>query len=208
MKSIAASDETSSCVQRSYKGIEDVELIRLVANGNHEAFTELVHRYTPICVGVARRMVVSEADADDVVQQVFIKLWQKPTAWDSQRSALSTWLYQVVMNACRDHYRTNKKFQKVDLQVKDEPVAPDALYYVDESEQQAARQFLLVQAMKELPRAQADAINLAVFNGLPQKKVAEVLGVSVKAVESLLSRAKVKLRKVVMQNQREVYGDE
>jgi RNA polymerase sigma-70 factor (ECF subfamily) len=208
VKSCAPTDELSSSIHDSYAALDDRELICLVSNGNHHAFTELVRRHTSICVGVARRTMGNQADADDVVQQVFIKLWQRPAAWDAQRSSLSTWLYQVVLNACRDHYRSNKKHQKVDLLDSHEPESPDTLYQLDQNQQGRQQQALLAGAMRELSRAQADAINLAVFNGLPQKKVAEILGVSVKAVESLLGRAKVKLKKVVEKNKPELYADE
>ena len=186
----------------SYTALDDTSLMALVVQGNHDAFAELVGRHTTSMLGLARRTLNNVADADDVVQTVFIKLWQSPNRWQTDKSAFGTWLYRVVLNACYDLGRAKSRQRSAreslleasdagDMQVSD---TVDHLVKVG---QQRQREQQMQAAIGQLPSAQREAINLAVFTGLSQKEVAQVLDISVKAVESLLVRAKRNLKSTI-----------
>ena len=170
----------------------DVDLMQQVADGDHHAFAEMVARHTDRFFALAFRTLQNRSDAEDVVQAAFIKLWQKPSSWQSDKSQFTTWFYRVVINACHDYRRKHKN--EVDL----DNGLFESLSVAIGSEQQKLeisqgikqQQFLMEQAISRLPNSQRDALNLVVYSELPQKKVAEILGISLKAVESLLVRAK------------------
>lgn len=174
----------------------DVDLMQQVVDGDHQAFAQMVARHTDRFFALAFRTLQSRSDAEDVVQAAFIKLWQKPTSWHSDKSQFTTWFYRVVINACHDYRRKHKNLIDLDDGLFDLVSAATG------SEQQklevaqsiANQQSLVEQAISRLPNSQRDALNLVVYSELLQKQVAEILGISLKAVESLLVRAKRSLR--------------
>ena len=182
-----------------YSDLEDEDLIPLIAAGNHQAFAEIVERHTDRFFALAFRSLQDHADAEDVVQAAFVKLWQMPQAWDAGKAKFTTWFYRVIVNACHDHRR---KF-KHQLDVDDELL--DTLMQANECEQggleqrqkEERQQYCLEQAIYALSSSQRDALNLVVYSGLPHKHAAEVMGISIKAIESLLHRAKKSLRQNV-----------
>lgn len=191
-------DQVSEPVSVSGYGLlSDADLVKLVQSSNQLAFSELVKRYTGSIKMLATRTLYSQSDAEDIVQTVLLKFWQKPYSWDSKKSSLNTWLYKVTLNACYDASRSRTRRTELERSGEYEYMQADVLDNLSDDEEVRVRNKLLHEGIKSLPEAQRDAINLAVFVGLPQKDVASILGVSVKAVESLLIRAKAKLRKYV-----------
>ena len=181
----------------AYAHMLDEDLVLLLQKGNHEAFAEIVGRYVRPTRLLAQRTLNSAADAEDVVQSVLIKLWQNPHSWQPNKASLGTWLYKVTLNACYDVSRSCVRRNTLEQDLDPPTDEADSYVLVNRAEQDGLRKQLLKRGMKSLSASQRDAINLAVFVGLPQKQVAEVLGVSVKAVESLLVRAKAKLKNFV-----------
>jgi len=148
-----------------YQDLSDASLMQLTHSGEHDAYSEIVARHTDRYFLLAFRTLQNASDAEDIVQNAFIKLWQKPYLWNSDKSKFTTWFYRVMPTSSEQ--LSLEKNQVIDWQ----------------------KQSLNI-AMKALPASQRDAINLAVYLAIPQKEVAEIMGVSVKAVESLLVRAK------------------
>ena len=175
-----------------YNDFSDASLLHLTCSGKHAAFTEIVARHTDRFFALAYRTLQNTGDAEDVVQNAFIKLWQNPGAWDGEKSQFTTWFYRVIINACHDHIRKQKKIVPVDEVVIDSFAVPISSEQVslEQSQTDDWRKKSVNNAMKRLPSSQRDAINLVVYLALPQKEVAEIMGISVKAVESLLIRAK------------------
>jgi RNA polymerase sigma-70 factor (ECF subfamily) len=175
----------------------------MVCNANHDAFAELVQRHTQNFFALAFRTLQSKDDAEDIVQNSFIKLWQKPHSWNSEKSLFTTWFYRVIINACHDHMRRNKRFVYVEPQVIENALSPISSEQSNlEAEQELKRQQrYLEMGLAKLSGVQRDAINLVVYCALPQKQAASIMGVGLKALESLLVRAKRALVKNVAQLQ-------
>ena len=167
----------------------DAELLRAIAGGDRSAFDRLSRRHLDRAYGVALRMTGSRADAEDVVQDVFLRLWQRPEAWRPGQAQFSTWLYRVVVNRCLDLKRRPKG---TDLDSVEEPQAPDA--NAEDSLLDAERSRALDGAVKQLPERQRAAIVLTYTAGLRNAEAASALDISVKAFEALLVRAKRELR--------------
>ena len=167
----------------------DETLMAKIASGDQAAFARLVDRHLDRALRLAQRMIGSKADAEDMVQEVFLKIWRKAESWRSGRGAFTTWLWRVVVNQCLDFKR---KPSGVPLEDVAEPVdeAPDqeAMIVAAEDERQ------VTDAMATLPERQQAALALIYGAGASNAEAAESLGVSVGAVEQLLVRARRSLR--------------
>jgi len=193
-----------------YIDMSDEQLMAQVCHGNHDAFAQLVHQHTQQFFALAFRTLQDHAEAEDIVQTAFIKLWQRPAAWNQQKSKFTTWFYRVILNACHDHLRKQKHWQSADIGTLDaalEPVCSEQVN-LEQAQLTSLRQQSLELAIKGLPASQRDALNLVVYCSLPQAQAASILGVSLKALESLLVRAKRSLKKQVaaMQNDSEAFA--
>jgi RNA polymerase sigma-70 factor (ECF subfamily) len=167
----------------------DAELLQAIAGGDRLAFDRLSRRHLDRAYGVAMRMTGSRADAQDVVQDVFLRLWQRPDAWRPGQAQFSTWLYRVVVNRCLDLKRRPKG---TDLDSVEEPQDPDA--NAEDSLLEAERNRALDSAVSQLPERQRAAIVLTYTAGLRNAEAASAMDISVKAFEALLVRAKRELR--------------
>lgn len=167
----------------------DAELLQAIAGGDRSAFDRLSRRHLDRAYGVALRMTGNRADAQDVVQDVFLRLWQRPDAWRPGQAQFSTWLYRVVVNRCLDLKRRPKG---TDLDSVEEPQDPDA--NAEDSLLDAERSRALDSAVNQLPERQKAAIVLTYTAGMRNAEAASAMDISVKAFEALLVRAKRELR--------------
>ena len=165
----------------------DESLMVRVQSGDHQAFSMLVRRHTDRFFAVAWRMCGDQNAAEDIVQEAFLKLWRKPQSWKPGKGAkFTTWFYRVVINQAHDHGRKKKYEYGAD----DLDVFADERDTQDKTLQQKQEQDYLERAIQVLPERQKAALNLCFYEGLSNREAAEVLGVGVKALESLLMRAK------------------
>lgn len=163
-----------------------------VCKGCETSFAELVTRHTERFFVLAYRTLRDKSDAEDIVQGAFLKLWQNPASWNADKSQFTTWFYRVVLNACHDFQRKHKRRELVATPVLETLTTPtesveDALEAAQLLDQ---RQGWLSSALAGLSAAQLDAVNLVIYSGLPQQQAAAVMGISLKALESLLGRAR------------------
>jgi len=178
-----------------FLNLDDESLICQIQEGSHEAFAVLADRHSDRFYRMAYRLVSSKDDAEDIVQEAFLKLWDRPTLWNPGKGAkFTTWFYRVVINLCFDH-RKKKRLITLpeDLEFSDENPGPDVLYDVHQ------KQALLERFIHELPERQQLAINLCFYEGLSNNEAAQIIGVKVKALQSLVMRAKTTLKYNVKQ---------
>ena len=169
----------------------DESLMALVCDGDHGAFSSLVERHTNMFYAAAYRVCGNALEAEDIVQDAFLKLWTKPQAFDGSKGVkFTTWFYRVVTNVAIDAARKKKPQTGADII----DVLPDQAALADDIMVMSEEQAALEAAIQELPERQKIALNLCFYEGLSNKEAAEVLGVGVKALESLLMRAKKALK--------------
>ena len=168
----------------------DESLICQVQNGKHEAFAELVNRHSKRFYGTAYRLLFSRTDAEDVVQQAFLKLWERRLSWEQDKGAkFTTWFYRVVVNLCLDHKRKKRPTPlSENMEIVDKQDGQDILL------QKKEKQALLDLIIQELPERQQIALNLCFYEGLSNQEAAEIIGIKLKALQSLLMRAKTTLK--------------
>ena len=171
--------------------IDDESLVARICEGDHRAFAQIVERHSGLFFQAAYRMCSSSEDAEEIVQEAFLKLWKKPQAFDAEKGAkFTTWFYRVVTNLAIDHVRRKKPQSGSDVLEYMADKGPLA----DEQLEERDRQDVLETAIQALPERQKAALNLCFYEGLSNKEAAEILGVGVKALESLLMRAKTALK--------------
>jgi RNA polymerase sigma-70 factor (ECF subfamily) len=171
----------------------DESLVRQAQKGKREAFVELVNRHSKRFYDIAYRLLFNRADAEDVVQEAFLKLWEGRVSWNQGKGAkFTTWFYKVVVNLCVDHNR-----KKTPIPLPEDMDLVDRQHEQESEAQERQKQTLLDRLIRELPERQRLALNLCFYEGLPNKEAAEIIGVELKALQSLIMRAKMTLKEKV-----------
>lgn len=173
----------------------DEDLMALIQQGCHGSFEVLVRRHTQMFYACAYRQCHNQEEAEDCVQEAFLKLWKNPHTWDETRGAkFTTWFYRVVVNLVISRGRRKKEYAS-DLAV---DLAADTRASQDQALYEEQQQHALELAIQALPERQKLAVNLCFYEGLSNKEAAEIIGVRLKALESLLMRGKSAIRDHLM----------
>jgi RNA polymerase sigma factor (sigma-70 family) len=181
--------------------LQEVELIQHLQNGNEAAFQKLVALYGSRLYNTALGFLQNEADAEDAVQEVFIKAYQNIKNFKGEAS-LSTWLYRIAVTHSLDVLRKKKRAKRGGLWQrflgKEEEGFDAADFHHPgvkaENKETAA---VLFKAIRQLPENQQTAFVLQRMENLSQSEIAAVMKTTEGAVESLLQRAKTSLRKLL-----------
>jgi RNA polymerase sigma-70 factor (ECF subfamily) len=170
--------------------LDDESLMPQIREGNQEAFAALVDRHAKRFYSTAYRLLFGKNEAEDIVQQAFLNLWERRSLWNQSKGAqFTTWFYRVVVNLCLDHNRKKKPLPLSEhLELIDKHDGPDIL--LDEKQKQA----MLDLFIKELPERQQLALTLCFYEGISNQDAAEIIGIKVKALQSLIMRAKTTLK--------------
>ncbi len=166
----------------------DEELMILIKAFNHDAFSTLVTRHTDRFYALSYRTLFNQSDAEDIVQESFLKLWCKPELWkEKKNSKFTTWFYRIIVNAC---YDLNKKKSSREMSLEG-----DDFEQVAEMSDLSHHQLSTVEAaLKNLPERQRMALNLCFYEELSNAEAADVMGIRLKALQSLIMRGKAALK--------------
>lgn len=181
-------------------GMQNISIERL-RDGNQSAFRELVEVFQNRVVNTCFGFVHSEEDARDIAQEVFIEVWES-IQYFNEKSSLSTWIYRISVNKSLDFIRKqNRKKRWGGLFRENGNNSTGTENMVTHNEnphqliEQSERLKTLEVAINGLPENQRIAFTLHKYEDLSYQQIAEVMGTSVSAVESLMFRAKGGLRK-------------
>ena len=163
-----------------------------IARGDHGAFSELVERHMRRVVALAQNVLRNAADADEVAQDVFTRVWTQPAAFDATRARFTTWLHRVVVNRCIDRRRSTR-LEPLDAVLERESADPPVADLVHEEQRGA----LVREALDCLPVRQRAALALFYMQDLSQREAARAMELSDSAFESLLHRARRALASVL-----------
>lgn len=168
----------------------DEELVRRIAKGDEKAAAKLVDRHVSAITGLARYMLADAIEAEDVAQEVFIKVWVHAKKWQPGKAKFQTWMHRVAINLCYDRLRKKKEIY-LDVYPERED---DTIVSADElvTNRQTARQIEL--AINKLAPRQRVAIFLCHMRELGNIEAAAMMQISVEALESLLARGRRTLR--------------
>lgn len=178
--------------------ITDEELVARVAQRDQRALMLLMDRHMRHTIALAERIVGGNADADDIGQEAFCRVWTKAASFDPSAARFKTWVYRIVFNLSVDR----KRSMKVPMPIEDaEHVPLDGPGQLDRlvaNEEQRA----IDRALAQLSDRQRAAIALFHMDGLSCREAADIMGLSESAFDSLLNRARKALKQEVL----ETYG--
>jgi RNA polymerase sigma-70 factor (ECF subfamily) len=171
----------------------DAELVQRVKDGDDEGFRLLVERHSRAIFRSAYRITGNSADADDVVQETFLRAYRAISTFDS-RAALTTWLHRIAVNCALDlidsrRRRENRIDAAEDLSlIASSSAAPDRVALGAEMQQAIAA------AMDALTGNERTAFVLRHFEGMPLEEIGQILGIRLNATKNTVFRAVRKLR--------------
>ncbi len=174
----------------------DVALMLQVQQGDQSAFPELFRRFGPRILQYVRRLVKSEARAEEITQDVFVQMYRFRERYRPE-SKLSTWVFTIATNLALNELRRPERKLRVDLwdtrdaeDRREGPSLPDPSA-ISPEEGAASRELAraLDEAIAELPPKQRAALLLSRVDGLAYRDVAEALGSTEGAIKALLFRA-------------------
>ena len=177
----------------------DIALIEQIIQRDQDALMALYERYGGAVYSVAYRVLQAQYLAEEVTQDIFLKIWHQPERWDVNRGRLSTWLLTITRNAAIDRLRKEKRqpLQKYELQ--DNIVKNSISTAVDEPLWHDGQ--LIHQLLLELPPKQQLLIEYAFFQGYTHSELAELLDMPLGTVKTRLRSGLQKLRKLWHQAQ-------
>ncbi|MEO0450075.1 MAG: sigma-70 family RNA polymerase sigma factor [Pseudomonadota bacterium] len=165
-------------------GISEIDQITRAANGDRAAQAALVNRNMPIVFRVAYRMLQDRAEAEDVTQETFLRAWKALPDWQP-KAKFSTWACTVALNLCRDRLRKKKPVLMDEL-----PERVDTALRPEEALASQQAQAGIAAIISALPERQREALTLCALEGMTNIEAAAAMDVSVRALESLLARAR------------------
>jgi len=181
---------------------EEKILIQRVLDGDHEAFAGLVTIHEKQVYNLCLRMTGDPEDAMDLSQEAFLKAWRGLRFYKFE-SAFSTWLYRLTSNVCIDHLRRQKRRPSVSLTVGDEEEeldVPDTEPLPEEQVLQNEKQSAVAAAMNQLEEEFRLILTLRVVEERSYEEIADILDLKVGTVKSRIARARIKLKKILLQN--------
>ncbi|MDO9062596.1 MAG: RNA polymerase sigma factor [Bradyrhizobium sp.] len=196
----ARAETAGGCRSRGQRGAQsrmmeemsDEALMVAVSARQQQAFRILMGRHMQRAIRVAQRVVRDSAEADDIGQDAFLRVWSHAASFDPDIARFTTWLYRIVLNLAFDRTRRRPLLpidEASDVSASD----PGPVERLIADEERRA----LEQAMANLSERQRGAIALFHMEGLSGEEAAKAMNLSAKAFESLLARARATLREHV-----------
>lgn len=153
--------------------IPDVELLTGVSRGDASCLAALYDRYAPRVVGLILPILKNQTDAEDVVQETFLQVWQQASRYDSRKGKPAVWLLLIARSRALDRLRKKQSKLAGTTEVLQEPPSPEPT--ADETVQLKDTQNLICSALCTLPQEQQEPIRLAFYQGLTHREIAEHL---------------------------------
>lgn len=176
---------------------EDVLLMSKAARGDHDAFEELVLRHQHAVVGTVAKMLGNPTEAEDIAQQVFLRLWKSAPRYKPS-AKFTTFLFTITRNLVFNETRRKQRRKEHSLEEQEEDwhqrVPESSERQPDARALQSEMQRAVDQAIAALPAKQRLAVILRRYEQMPYEEIADVLNLSVSAVKSQLFRARTALR--------------
>jgi RNA polymerase sigma-70 factor (ECF subfamily) len=183
--------------ETGYSGLDDEELMLRLAYRDLVAFRALYDRYGNLVYSAALRVVRDAQIAEDMVQEIFLRIWRKPESYVAQRGRFVTWLTSVTRNRAVDEVRSRgRRFRhetaSPEEQERELPASEqdDPALTAELSDQRR----LILAALKQIPAEQREIIELAYFGGLTQQEIAERLSQPLGTVKTRIRLGMQKLR--------------
>jgi RNA polymerase sigma-70 factor (ECF subfamily) len=173
----------------------DIDLLRGIAGGDEQALSALYDRYRLILFGLILRILHSQPEAEDVLQEVFLQVWRKASAFDETRGRPFTWLVTLARSRAIDRLRSLGSRDRTA-----EAAARDAVEQVSDASDDAVKSEqgeIVRSALRELPEEQRLTLLLAYFEGLTQTEIAGRLKTPLGTVKTRMRSGMIRLRELL-----------
>lgn len=190
--------------ENSSAPVSDSVLMRRIGERQPEALRELYRRHAPNLLALGKRILSTAEDAEEVLQEVFLRVWQEYQRYDPERSSVATWMVLIMRSRAIDRLRNRRVVEKVHGAAFQEGgemyTSPEgAVNVLDRQREGRVRSELL-----DLPAEQRQALEMAFFEGLTQSEISERTGIPLGTVKTRTLLAMKKLRKNLRQEIREL----
>ena len=179
------------------KAAQEASWVESVAQGDESALAQLYDRYSGLLVGLSRRILGSQEEAEDVLQDVFVQIWNQAGRYDRRRSSVSTWLVLITRSRSIDRLRTRQVVDRTAQSAYEEDpkldTSPEGMGNVLDRE----RRLRLREELSKLPDEQRQIIELSFFKGMTQTEISSRTGVPLGTVKTRTLLAMKKLRKAL-----------
>ena len=176
---------------------EDPDLLRRIARRDESALAELYDRYSGLLLALSRRILIDAAEAEEILQEVFLQVWNQAERYDRGRSSVSTWLVLITRSRSIDRLRSrqvkDRTLQSLKQEKPDQHTSPEGMGSVLLSQ----RRRRLRQEMQELPVEQRQVLEHAFFKGMTQSEIAQSTGIPLGTVKTRTLLAMKKLRRAL-----------
>jgi RNA polymerase sigma-70 factor (ECF subfamily) len=169
----------------------EIEWMARVKAGDMEAFRLLVEAHQSRVIGTITKMLGSDAEAEDLAQQVFIRIWKSAPRYQPT-AKFTTWLFRITRNLVFNELRRKRHFIDQIEDIAEPAERPDK--EPDQMLLEGELQGAILEAINQLPESQRMAIILRRYEEMPYEEIADVMGTTVPAVKSILFRARAELR--------------
>lgn len=171
--------------------MSDDQLLARIRGRDEQAFAELYDRYSTLVYGVAVRVLRDGALAEDVLQELFLKLWRQPETFDARRGALAPWLSVVARNRAIDRIRRQPREEEID------EAAFPTQFDVEDAAVQNDLMDRVRAVLRSIPAQQRNALTLAYFEGLTHVEIAERTGEPLGTIKGRIRSAVAALAKAI-----------
>lgn len=170
---------------------DDLELVRRAARGDSAAVMSLYDRHSGPILALAQRILGNRDEAEEVLQDAFVRVWQEAASYDANRAGFRAWICTIARNRALDVLRRRATAQKMSasLEPPTGPARPDASIAADSERVKSA--------LGQLPPPQRQAIELAYYEGLTHVEIAERLSAPLGTVKTRILDGMRKLREIV-----------
>jgi RNA polymerase sigma-70 factor, ECF subfamily len=176
----------------------EIELIQRIANGDQAAFAALYDRLSPILYSMALRMMNDAIEAEDVLQDGFVYIWQRANTFDASRGSPFSWAITIVRHKAIDRLRVRLRGERLREHASASPELAS-----DKDDQSALEPFLrerraqVKSALAQLPGEQREALQLAFFSGLTHQEIAAKIATPLGTVKARIRRGLLQLRQLL-----------
>jgi len=185
--------------QAAVSPAEDVELLRRTGQGDHQSLQELYRRYSGPLLSTAYRVLNNAKDAEDVLQEAFIQIWEKASVYDVRRGKPFTWAMTLTRNKAIDRLRRVQRRHRLQDDIEKEATVWERTHAMDSSDVASSHETerMVRNAVIELSPDQRRAIEMAYFSGLTQNEIAAQLQEPLGTVKARIRRGMAKLRLIL-----------
>lgn len=183
---------------------DDLAIVRRMVAGEPEALAELYDRFAPLVLAVARRILGAAGDAEEVLQEAFLQVWNQAERYDAGRSSVSTWLVLIARTRALDRLRSRGARDRTAAAAAAEPPPPDTSSRLDEHVLHRERRRRVKEVLSAIPEEQRRVLELAFYEGLSQSEISTRTGTPLGTVKTRALLGMKKLREALRNEIREL----